>query len=176
MARNGTNTASESAPPRLSLQTDWHYAPAPEASGHIKLQPKYDLFIDGKWVAPAAGKTFETFNPATEKKLANIALADTADVGRAVTAARRAYDNVWSTMPGRERGKYLYRIARILQERAREFAIVETMGRWQAHPGIAGRRRPAGSRAFLLLCRMGRQARVRFPPAGGQRRSAWRDR
>src|SRR5207245_4255394 len=89
--------------------------------------PRYELFIDRKFVAPHSGKYFESINPATEEKLAEIALADEQDVDSAVKAARRAYEKVWSKMPGRERGKYLYRIARIIQEKSRELAVLETM-------------------------------------------------
>src|SRR4029453_12309960 len=82
--------------------------------------------IDGQFTAPAKGDYFDTINPANEKKLGEVALATGPDVDRAVKTARRAYDNVWSRMPGKERGKYISRIARLLQERAREFAIIES--------------------------------------------------
>jgi len=85
------------------------------------------LFINGEFVAPKSGKYFDSINPANEQKLAEIALASVADVDAAYQAARRAYDSVWSKMPGRERAKYLFRIARLLQDRAREFAVAETM-------------------------------------------------
>jgi aldehyde dehydrogenase (NAD+) len=105
----------------------WDLSPAPESKGHINLKAKYDLFINGKWVKPASGKYFDTINPATEEKLAEIAHADQSDVDKAVKAARAAYTNVWSKMPGSERAKYIYRIARLIQERAREFAVIETL-------------------------------------------------
>src|SRR5213075_1700310 len=89
--------------------------------------PRYELFIDGEFVAPAKGGYFDTINPANEKKLGEVALATGEDVDRAVKAARRAYDNVWSKLPSKERGKYIYRIARIMQERARELAVIESM-------------------------------------------------
>src|SRR5213075_1319307 len=89
--------------------------------------PRYELFIDGEFVAPAKGGYFDTINPANEKKLGEVALATGEDVDRAVKAARRAHDKTWSKLPAKERGKYIYRIARILQERAREFAIIESM-------------------------------------------------
>ncbi len=104
----------------------WEFDPAPETADP-KLKPRYDLFIDGQFVEPKAGKYFATINPATEKKIADIALASLADVDIAYQAAQRAFDSVWGKMPGRERGKYIYRIARLLQDRAREFAIAETM-------------------------------------------------
>jgi len=108
-------------------QSTWEYAPAPEGIGHIKLNKKYKLFIDGKWVAPSSKKYFETVNPATEEVLAEIAYANEKDVDLAVKAARKAYTNVWSKIPASERAKYIYRIARLMQERAREFAVIESL-------------------------------------------------
>jgi aldehyde dehydrogenase (NAD+) len=105
----------------------WNYVPAPEASSHIAIAPRHDLFINGQFVAPRSGKYFPSINPATEKKLTEVAQAGVADVDKAVRAARSAYDKVWSKLPGRERGKYLYRIARIIQEKSRELAILESM-------------------------------------------------
>src|SRR5438874_4400679 len=110
---------------KLNFSTDWKYAPAPETA-KVSIKPRYDLFIDGQFAAPAKGEYFETINPASEKKLAEVASATGTDVDRAVKAARRAYEKVWSKMPGKERGKYIYRLARLLQERAREFAIIES--------------------------------------------------
>src|ERR1043166_6611749 len=112
---------------RLSFGDRWAYAPAPEASDYITLRPRYELFIGGKFIAPKSRKYFDSINPATEEKLAAIAEANTHDVDLAVCSARRAYDNVWSKMSGRERGKYLYRIARLIQEKSRELAVLETM-------------------------------------------------
>ena len=111
---------------KLNFATDWKYAPAPETA-KVQIAPRYDLFIDGEFVAPAKGEYFGTINPSNEKKLAEVPLATGADVDRAVKAARRAYEKTWSRMPGKERGKYVYRIARLLQERAREFSIIESM-------------------------------------------------
>src|SRR5947208_5061595 len=88
---------------RLSFSDRWAYAPAPEASNYIKIKPRYQLFIGGKFVAPRSGKYFGSINPATEEKLAEIADANRRDVDLAVKSARRAYNNVWSKMPGRER-------------------------------------------------------------------------
>jgi aldehyde dehydrogenase (NAD+) len=105
----------------------WRLAPAPESKDHFTLKSEYDLFINGKWVKPKSGKYFDTINPATEQKLARIAEANAADVDAAVKAARKAYDTVWSKMPAAERAKYIYRIARLLQEKAREFAVIESM-------------------------------------------------
>jgi len=111
----------------LSFGEKWSYAPAPESSSYIKFQPRYSLFINGKFVAPHSGKYFGSINPATEEKLAEIAEGDNHDVDRAVQSARRAYQNTWGKLSGRERGKYLYRIARLIQERSRELAVIESM-------------------------------------------------
>jgi aldehyde dehydrogenase (NAD+) len=111
---------------RLTFGQKWEYAPAPETVP-VNIAPRYELFIGGRFVAPRSGKYFPSINPATEEKLTEIALAGDADVDRAVKAARRAYENVWSKMPPRERGKYLFRIARLIQEKARELAVLETM-------------------------------------------------
>jgi len=103
------------------------YAPAPEATDHVNLRADHGLLIGGRWVEPVSGKRFKTINPATEEVLAEVAEAGEEDVDAAVKAARAAYTRTWSRMSGAERAKYLYRIARILQERAREFAVLETM-------------------------------------------------
>ena len=112
---------------RLSFGNKWNYASAPEDSRNYVIAPRHELFINGKFAAPASGKYFPSVNPATEQPLTEIAAANEADVDSAVKSARRAYDKVWSKLPGRERGKYLYRIARIIQEKARELAVLETM-------------------------------------------------
>ncbi len=96
-------------------------------SKNYVIAPQHELFINGKFVAPTSGKYFESINPATEQTLTTIAAANADDVDSAVKAARKAYDKVWSKMLGRERGKYLYRIARIIQEKSRELAVLETM-------------------------------------------------
>jgi aldehyde dehydrogenase (NAD+) len=111
---------------RIKFGGDWTYAPAPETT-KVKIEPRYDLFINGQFVAPAKGRYFDTINPATEKRLAEVGQGTAEDVDKAVRAARSAQQRVWSKMPGKERGKYVYRIASILQERAREFAVIETM-------------------------------------------------
>jgi aldehyde dehydrogenase (NAD+) len=103
------------------------YAPAPESRAIVDLKPSYGLFIGGEFVDPVDGGHFKTVSPASEEVLAEVAEAGQADVDRAVAAARKAYDKVWSKLPARERGKYLYRIARILQERARELAVLESL-------------------------------------------------
>ena len=105
----------------------WEYAPAPESTDHVAIRPEYGLFIGNEFRPSRPRATFEVINPATEEPLARVARASKADVNRAVVAARGAYESTWSRLPGAERAKYLYRIARILQERSREFAVVETM-------------------------------------------------
>src|SRR5438477_3181205 len=111
----------------LDFGDRWGYAPAPESNDYIKLEKRYPLFIGGKFVAPRSGKYFDSINPATEEKLAEIGSADEKDVDFAVKSARKAYKKVWSKMPGRERGKFLFRIARLIQEKSRELAVLETM-------------------------------------------------
>ena len=105
----------------------WEYSPAPESTDYIQLKDKYDLFINGKFVPSSGGKTFNSINPANEKTIAKVADANKADVDKAVKAARNAYEKTWSKMAPKERGKYVYRIARLLQERAREFSVIESM-------------------------------------------------
>lgn len=112
---------------KINLNSAWEFAPSLESTDHINLKKQYELFIGGKWVKPSSGKYFDTVNPATEEKLASIAEANDKDVDKAVKAARKAYNEVWSKMPASERGKYIYRIARLIQERAREFAVIETL-------------------------------------------------
>lgn len=107
--------------------TKWDLSPAPESTSHVKIEKKYNLFIGGEFVAPRSKKYFKTVNPATEEVLAEIAQADSRDVDNAVKAARKAYTDVWSKMEPKERAKYIFRIARLLQERAREFAVIESM-------------------------------------------------
>jgi aldehyde dehydrogenase (NAD+) len=113
--------------PALEFGTGvFEYAPAPEATDHVRLAGRYGLWIGGEWVEPRSGRFFETVNPATEEKLAEVAEAGAADVDAAVRAAHAAFRS-WSKLPGAERGKYVYRIARLIQEKARELAVVETM-------------------------------------------------
>lgn len=117
----------KSIKPSINFTTSWQYAPAPEANDHIKVEKEYGLFINNKFVTPKSKKYFATTNPATEQRLATVAEANQADVDDAVTSAKKAYDSVWSKMKPTERGKYIYRIARIMQERARELAVIESM-------------------------------------------------
>ena len=104
---------------------NFEYAPAPESKSIVKIDKEYGHFINGKFVK--GKKHFATINPATEEVLAHIANGEKNDIDKAVQAAQLAYTKVWSKLSGAERGKYLYRIARILQERAREFAVLETL-------------------------------------------------
>ncbi len=105
----------------------FEYAPAPESTAIVDIQSEYNLFIDGKFVPSKGGKRFETINPSNEKVLSRVTQATSADVDKAVKAASEAYRKTWSKLTGAQRGKYLFRIARILQERAREFAVLESM-------------------------------------------------
>ncbi|RCG31595.1 aldehyde dehydrogenase family protein [Sphaerisporangium album] len=105
----------------------FEYAPAPESRDVVDIRPSYGLFINGEWADALGDAREKTINPASEEVLAEFAVASEADVDRAVSAARKAYDAVWGQMPGRERAKYLFRIARIIQERARELAVLESL-------------------------------------------------
>ncbi|MFU8870709.1 aldehyde dehydrogenase family protein [Micromonospora sp. SL4-19] len=105
----------------------FEYAPAPESRSVVDIKPSYGLFVDGKFVDPTDGGSFKSINPASEEVLAEIAEAGSQDVDRAVRAARKAYQKVWGPMPGRDRAKYLFRIARIIQERSRELAVLESL-------------------------------------------------
>src|SRR5579883_690129 len=124
------NTAAADTPSTASTASSvanlFEYAPAPESRAIVKINPSYDLFISGEFV-PATGGALKSVNPATEEVLAEFGVASAADVDRAVAAARTAYDRIWSQMPGSERAKYLFRIARIIQERSRELAVLESI-------------------------------------------------
>ncbi|MGA0112381.1 MAG: aldehyde dehydrogenase family protein [Chthoniobacterales bacterium] len=132
-----TRTAALSAPVHaapvpardrhLRFNGRWNYSPAPEVHTDITIKPRYELFIGGKFVKPSSGKYFPSINPATEKQHSEIARGTAADVDKAVKAARRAYEKTWGKMPGRERGKYLFRIARLLQEKIRDLAVIESL-------------------------------------------------
>ncbi len=115
----------DDARPELAKQV-FEYAPAPEAVDHVKIQPRYGLFIGGRMVDPHSKKRFPTINPATEKTLSEVTEADEVDVDRAVKAASKAFES-WARLPASRRARYLYRISRLLQERSRELAVVETM-------------------------------------------------
>jgi aldehyde dehydrogenase (NAD+) len=109
----------------MGEKLSFEYAPAPESRAIVSIKPKYGHFIGGKFVA--GNEHFPTINPATEEVLSQISLAGKAEVDAAVKAARKAYSSTWSKMSGKERGKYLFRIARIIQERSREFAVLESL-------------------------------------------------
>ncbi len=104
----------------------WEYAPAPEARSIVRLRERYDHWIGGRWVAPASGERYESIDPSTEEPLAEVARGSAEDVDRAVLAAREAF-GPWSRLPGAERGKVLFRVSRLIQERSREFAVLESM-------------------------------------------------
>jgi aldehyde dehydrogenase (NAD+) len=110
---------------RAPVPKDWAYVPAPESRDIVQLRERYGHFIGGEWLEPT--ETYETISPATEETLAVVGQGTEQDVDRAVTAAREAFANGWSSLPGSERAKYLFRIARILQERSREFAVLESL-------------------------------------------------
>ncbi len=122
-----TKAKEAAAKAALDFSNGWAYQPAPESTDHARIEPRYQLFINGEFVKPASGKYFATISPSTEKALSEVAQANDKDIDAAVKAARNAYEKVWKKMPGSERGKYLYRIARIIQERARELAVIESM-------------------------------------------------
>jgi len=113
-------------PPSPSSDT-FTYAPALEASDHVRIAPRYELFIGGRWRAPRSGRYFDTTSPSREEKLSEVAEADASDVADAVLAARHAYDKYWRPMRGAERAKLVFRVARAIQEKARELAVVESM-------------------------------------------------
>jgi aldehyde dehydrogenase (NAD+) len=113
--------------PDLPQDFSLDYAPSRESTAIVDIRDQYGLFIGGEWVEPRTGSWFPTINPATEEELAMVAEAGEEDVELAVTAARKASDTEWRELPGKERAKYLYRIARLLQERSREFAVLETI-------------------------------------------------
>src|SRR5436190_16215185 len=105
----------------------WAYAPAPESRDVVRIQDRYGLYVGGQFLEPKSGRYFETIDPSTEDVLAEVAEAGDEDVGRAVEAAREGFEHRWRGLPGSERAKYLYRIARALQERSREFAVLESI-------------------------------------------------
>ena len=111
----------------LEFNGNWNLSPSIENTDHIQIKEKYGLFINGKFIDPISGKYFPTINPSNETKLAHIAEANTKDIDLAVKSARKAYNDVWSKMAPNERGKYIFRIARIIQEKAKELAIIESL-------------------------------------------------
>jgi aldehyde dehydrogenase (NAD+) len=127
MTTTEIETRERLTPGPASSSVLWEYAPSLESTDHIKLASRYNLFIGGKFVEPHSGKWFETLNPSTEDTLAEIAEADAEDVDRAVKAARQAYEKTWRKISASDRSKYIFRIARLIQEKARALAVVETM-------------------------------------------------
>src|SRR5919204_1592610 len=107
------------------VPAEWTYAPAPEARDIVRLEERYGHYVGGEWLEPA--ETYTTIAPSREEPLAEVGQATPAEVARAVAAAREAFGNGWSDLPGSERAKYLFRIARVLQERSREFAVLESL-------------------------------------------------
>jgi len=120
-------TKIEKRQDRSPVPSAFDYAPAPESREIVTLEDRYGLFIGGEWVEPKSGEYEATISPATEEPLAEVAYAGPEDVGVAVDCAREAFENGWSDITPGERAKYLYRIARILQERSREFAVLESL-------------------------------------------------
>lgn len=112
---------------KLDFESVWEYAPAPQSSDFVDVNKQYDLFIGGKFVKPSKGRYFKSTNPATEEVITEFAEATQKDIDKAVKAARKAFEGEWSQISGKSRGKYIYRIARMIQERAREFAVLESM-------------------------------------------------
>ena len=110
---------------RTPVPSEWTYAPAPESRDVVQIRERYGHFVGGEWLEP--NETYATISPGTEEMLAEVGQATSEEVDLAVKAARGAYENGWSSLPGSERAKYLFRIARILQERAREFAVLESL-------------------------------------------------
>ncbi len=112
---------------KLDFESVWEYSPAPQSSDFVDVEEQYDLFIGGKFVKPSKGRYFKSTNPATEEVITEFAEATQKDIDKAVKAARKAFEGEWSQISGKTRGKYIYRIARMIQERAREFAVLESM-------------------------------------------------
>jgi aldehyde dehydrogenase (NAD+) len=131
LPRGAVTRASSRAPSSWGLgdgqAIPWEYDPAPESPDVVTLKERYGLFINGRDVPSSDGQVFTSVNPATEEPLAEVARATATDMDRAVRAARTAFRRRWGNLAGRERAKYLFRIARILQERSREFAVLESM-------------------------------------------------
>ena len=112
---------------KLDFSSLWEYDDAPQAADHVEIRDKYELFIGGRFVEPSKGRYLKSINPSNEEVLSEIAEATQQDVDDAVKAANKAFKKSWSSLSGKDRGKYIFRIARLIQERAREFAIIESM-------------------------------------------------
>lgn len=124
---NGLKPTSPNADLKFDFASFWEYSDAPESNDHIEILEKYDHFIDGEFVKPVKGRYMTSINPSTGKTLTQFAEGTSEDIDKAVKSARKAYTKVWKNLSGRERGKYLYRLARMIQERSRELAITESM-------------------------------------------------
>jgi aldehyde dehydrogenase (NAD+) len=111
----------------LEFNGKWDLSPSLESTDHISIKKQYDLFIDGEFTPPSSGNYFSSINPANEEKIAMIAHANEKDINKAVIAARNSYDGIWSQVSPKERGKYIYRIARLIQENSKELAVIETL-------------------------------------------------
>ena len=112
---------------KLDFASIWEYDVAPESTDHAEVKDRYELFIDGEFTKPSKGRYFSSINPASNEVITEFAEATKKDVDNAVKAARKAFEGEWSTLSAKTRGKYLFRIARMLQERAREFSVLESM-------------------------------------------------
>ena len=124
---NETKYKPTSPTSKLDFASLWEYAPAPESAANLEVKKRYELFIDGKFVKPAKGRYFKSTNPANGTEVSEFAEATQKDVDKAVKSARKAFEGEWSKVSAKTRAKYIYRIARMLQERAREFAIAESL-------------------------------------------------
>ena len=111
---------------KLNSNKNWSYSEAPESKNHICLKDRYDLFIDGEFIKPNSKQYFDSINPATDKVISKIAMANKKDIDLSVKSARKAFKS-WSKTSGTERAKYIFRIARMIQEKAKEFAIIESI-------------------------------------------------
>ena len=156
----------------IEQAVEWGYEPAPESTDVVQIRDRYGLFIDGEFVEPKTGKWFTTINPATEEPLAEVADAGPEDVDRRGRRGARRPRRALARPPGRERAKYLYRIARHAPGARARVRRPRDDERRQADQGVARRRPPARGGALLLLRGLGGQARVRVPEPHGRGRSA----
>ncbi len=138
---------------KLNFDGFWEYDNAPQSTEHVEIKEQYNLFIGGEFVTPEKERYFDSVNPATEKTLTSFAEATQQDVDKAVSAARKAYDKTWSKLEARERGKFVFRLARLIQERAREIAVLESLD--GGKPIRESRDVDVPSRTLFLLCGMG---------------------
>jgi aldehyde dehydrogenase (NAD+) len=118
---------SPNADLKLDFASFWEYSSAPESSDHVEIAGRYNHFINGKFVKPEKGRYMKSVNPATEEILTEFAEGTSGDTDKAVKAARKAYEKTWSKLSGRDRGKYIFRLARMIQERSRELAVTESL-------------------------------------------------